>query len=254
MSRFAWICACLVVLSAGCADDGTEERSASVCFNPKVYEPGASIDSVFRPYRVDSGSGNDVVSGPDFVRAVSVSGPVSFQGTESLESAVASGYTFAVPRRSYFVLDGQVIVDYGAWADVGYPGNPVPTTVSYSPPRRAATTNFSLQAGERIDESFASSVDGGPPTDESSSQIFVGFEDVSTPAGVFAQACHFAFPSERDGMDTTAHVWIARGSGIEVKRASVVLVTYGGVPPVFEARDENQQLVLATLNGVLVSP
>lgn len=254
MSRLTGVCACLIVLLAGCADEGTEERSASVCFNPKVYESGASIYSVYRPYRTESDSGNDVVSGQDFVKTVSVSGPVVFQGTESFERAVTSTYTFAVPRRFYFALDGQVIVDYGASADVGDLANPITTTVSYSPPLRSSTTNFSLQVGERIDESFASSVDGGPAIDESSSQVFIGFEDVSTPAGVFAQACHFAFPSKRDGVDTTAHIWLARGSGIEIKRANVVFVTYGGVPAVFEARRENQQLVLATLNGVLVSP
>lgn len=254
MSRFTGVCACLIILLAGCADEGTEERSASVCFNPKVYESGASIYSVYRPYRVEPDAGNDVVSGPDFVRTVSVSGPVSFQGAESFERAVTSTYTFEVPHRIYFVLDGPVIVDYGQSRDVGDSANPTTTTVSYSPPLRSSTTNFSLQVGERIDESFAYSVDGAPAKDETSSQVFVGFEDVSTPAGKFVRACHFALPSERDGVDTTAHVWIARVSGIEIKRAYVVLVTHGGIHPVFEAQHWSQQLVLATLNGVLVSP
>lgn len=256
MSRLTGVCACLIVLLAGCADEGAEQRSASVCFNAEMYKPGASIISVYRRYRADSDSEISAVDGPDFVTSISVSGPVDFKGTKVFERSVSSGSAYVSGTRNfYFTLDGLVVVDYGVSSLAGDPANPTIGTRSYSPPLRSATTNFSLQVGESINEDFVYSLSGATATESSSlSQTFVGFEDVSTPAGVFRQACHFAFPSESEGVDTTTHVWIARTSGIEIKRSTVVFYTYGGVPATLEVRYETQQLVLATLNGVLVSP
>lgn len=239
--------AACIALIAGCGDGGSRDatpETASACFNPDAYAPGAVTVAVYRPYDADS----QVITGPDFVRTTSVTGPVSFQGTQTLDQFVTSeSYGF----HQYLTLEGLVVVVHGMTRfDRAFYDNPRSTTVSYNPPLRSVS-NYSLRVGEAVTESPSVVVDGEQVAASASTLKFVGFEDVSTPAGVFRQTCHFAYPSTTDGVDTTNHIWVARTAGVAVQMTSVVLA-YGGAERTVQRR--SQRLVLATLNGVLIAP
>jgi hypothetical protein len=238
--------------AAGCGDGNSSSdapRTADVCLNPVVYSPGATVVAVYRPSDADTGK----ATGPDFVRTASVTGPVSFQGTQALDRSVTDGDNYG--RHQFFVRDGPTLVVHGSALIQDLYGNPVTAhTVAYSPPSRT-WLDFSLRAGETRTETLEALVNGDRTEVVKASITFVGFESVATAAGVFEGACHFAYPSTREGIDTTEDVWIARGTGVEVRSLSVVVVyedTASG--PSMQAVRRDRRLVQATLNGALVTP
>lgn len=191
------------------------------------------------------------VNGPDVVRTTTVSGPVPFQAVQALDRFTVSGnYGYHL----YFSLDGLVVVAHGNRTVSGlFDDNQITRTAAYAPLARTVL-DFSLRVGENRTETLRVFVDGQPAGTIVSSITFAGFEDVTTPAGVFQGACHFVYPSSQEGVDTTVNAWFARGSGVEVRTLTTTLVAEpGNDGPRLTPVREDLRLVLATLNGMLVS-
>ncbi len=166
-----------------------------------------------------------------------VEAPTSFAGVASTTplrytSTVLSGPGSGTVAngRSYSTITGTDVVTYGNVVTSTTFGITITTTITLNP---AMIRRYSLAVGESFTQTYTSTTTGTPfpipATTTTFTDTFLGFEDVTVPAGTFAGACKWQ--TVQDGVTTTA--WFSRF----------------GVPLKSVSSGSEMVLVSATING-----
>ncbi|MBP7662191.1 MAG: hypothetical protein KA778_19440, partial [Burkholderiaceae bacterium] len=148
--------------------------------------------------------------------------PVKF--TSTVLAGIGAGSI--VNGRSYSVVNSQDVLNYGTVTTSTTFGVAITTTITQTP---AAILRYSLGVGESFTQTYSSATTGTPfPVPASSvtrTQTFLGFEDVTVPAGTFAGACKWQFVEG----GTTTTTWNTR-SGLPLRSTSAgsEMVLIGG--------------------------
>ncbi len=228
------------VTSYASSTQPTPSPTAVTCFNPALFVPGGNWQLVYR----------DLTLTPplDLLNTQLISGPVSFGGTPGLleqTTDVGIGVT-----RAYFGADLSLgLVNHGNATTVNVGGSDYIATITYSPAyvdRRfligpgqsaSASTSYTMTLVDASGNPF-----GSPSTGTfTNTTTFVGYEDVTVPAGTFRKACHYRIGSSSGGLTDQ---WVtSSGQGVMVK-----VTTSDGAG----GFTQNQELVSGTVNGAPV--
>jgi len=228
----------LPLAPAGAAADGT------ACLNPVLSKTG----TVVVLNRRSLVSGRMVQENRAGIR---VAGPAVFNGNQATQLDVTGTITagdgagVTTRAKTYLRLNGAVEDTFGGTSDLIPP--PGTGTAVYSPPRRgrfdlAVGASFTQTVTETMTITGSPTSNGSHSRSQTTTRTFLGFEDVSVPAGTFAQACKWRDDiqvSDAPGVTTTATEWVARQSGLPLR-------TLSGA--------SDQVLLSASINGVPVTP
>ena len=207
-----------------------------VCFNPDLFKAGGRWQVVNRDFSLTPSF--------DVTRTWDVSGGATFQGTTGLlEMLVTLNGTDSV--RFFYDPDlSGGLRNLGNIVTVSVSGSLYTSISTYTPP--LLNRQYLLKPGESDTQSYtdnsqlydSSGNPFGSPSTYSFSQTttFVGYEDVTVPAGTFRNACRYRI--DADG--GTNDVWLtASGQGVVLKS----ITTSGGSVLYHE------ELVSGTVNG-----
>lgn len=206
------------------------------CFNPDLYKAGTTWTLTNR----------DLTSSPSFDQTFSyaVTAGATFQGiTNLLQMLVTLSSTDSV--KTYFEPDiSSGLRSPGVLTTVSVSGSIYTSVTTYSPV--LVNRQFLLKPGESGTLSItntsqlydASGLPFGSPSTFSDTQTttFVGYEDITVPAGTFKNACHY----RTDSSGGTTDAWVtSSGQGVTLKVVSVSGSTV----------NSHQELVSGSVNG-----
>lgn len=159
---------------------------------------------------------------------------------ETVSAAGVPDETFA--GAVYLTLAEEAVEVLATEARFDGSAGEVTQTLSMSPAR--PELDFSLAKGEArsllsvATLSFAPAATAPAPFAGTTRIVFDGFENVTVPAGTFANACKFTVDLMTSGQLQTTQ-WVARGSGVLLRS---------------DTASESQQLVSASVDGTAVKP
>ena len=148
--------------------------------------------------------------------------PIKF--TTTVLAGIGAGTS--VNGRSYSVINAQDVLNYGTVTTSTTFGVSITSTVTQTP---AVIVRYSLGVGESFTQTYSSAITGTPfPIPANSvtqTQTFLGFEDVTVPAGTFAGACKWQFVEG----GTTTTTWNTK-AGVPLRSSSpgAEMVLIGG--------------------------
>lgn len=211
--------------------------NASVCLDPASYATGARWDL---NYQLTNGAQIRTMR-----TEIEVNGPESFNGQNAIEIKstifylTGAGAGTTAVNWSYSQVQNLDVLTTGSKTN-----NPLvqgftsTSTTTFNPP---PIFRYSLNSGESVTTNYTATqvtVIAGlpvPPTTSihsgSRTWTFLGFEDVTVPAGIFIGACKWASTIVTDGIPDNSTLWITR-KGVSVKTVSgndVTELTSGNV-------------------------
>jgi hypothetical protein len=218
--------------------------SASACFNPQLSTIGSRLVWVYRS--TDGETGITLTTTSDIL----VKQKTTFNGHNAIEAvadvdAVSSDPTGSSQSttKTYTSVDADNYSSqaFGTVTDVT---SPITSTINtkLNPP---IEHHYDIDPGQSYTQTSTITVDGTtsaggmsfpiPPVDTTQKlkRTYVGRDSITVPAGTF-ETCHFQDDATVDGNTVTTDLWMAVGSGVEVKSVA--------------SGDENV-LVSATING-----
>ncbi len=208
--------------------------SASACFSTLYLTTGSTSDLSYQQ------SMNGAVVSTYESKSL-VTGPQTFNGQTAIELQQTNTYLTGaqagvVAKSSTYMqnqnLDVFTLGDQGSTVSHGVTTNYMTT---FNPPLRQS---YALNAGQSVSTTSTETDNGTLTRQVTETNQFVGFEDVSVPAGSFAQACKWQITLVLNGNAYGSTLWFTR------KGALLQLVS-GGVLT---------QLTGGTVNGGAVGP
>jgi len=179
-------------------------------------------------------------------------GPKTFNGQSTIEEKTqltiltGTGAGTTSESRSYFQVANLKVLTYGNFTQILSQGFTIDATTVFNPPTEF---NYALNAGESVTttstgtttQQFTPNVI--PPNVSNFSYTitytFLGFEDVTVPAGAFAGACKWTYSTTTSGVTAVSTHWMSR-KGAPLKTVS--------------GNDVSELMPGSTVNGGPVGP
>ena len=216
--------------------------SASECFDPRYLAAGTK--SVLNYRLVENGAVTQTSKTES-----EIVGPTTFNGRSAIEEKAkveiltGTGAGTKDESRNFLAVQGLDLLALGSVTQATDSGVTLTQTTVLDPP---AVFRFSLSAGQSVTTNYVATTTttglpfGVPPSTSSQSvtYTFLGFEDVSVPAGSFGAACKWLISTTVDGQTVSTTQWITR-KGVPLKSVEGTSVT---------------ELTSGTVNGGPVGP
>ena len=192
--------------------------NASACFDPAYLATGTKWELFMQT----STSGTVVSTNKT---ENEILGPKTFNGQNSIEEKTqltiltGTGAGTTSESRSYFQVQAPKVLTLGAFTQISTSGFFTETTTVFNPPTEF---NYSLAVGQSVTTTATGTsttqITGTPipiPPQVSSfsytvTYTFLGFEDVTVPAGSFAGACKWTYVTTSQGVTETSTHWMTK--------------------------------------------
>ncbi len=208
--RFCAIAAAALITALFTACAGTSDAEATVlampgtaqaCLDTRLYAVGTRMELVYRSTSggavFDSRTQYEVLLPAVYagVSATRLGFKATMLGRDGVDASVAGS--------SFSGVQGFDVLNYGTHSTTTAFGNEITADVVLSPP---GVRRFSLAIGESFAQRYTVTTTGAPFVlpDESVevTETFLGFEDITVPAGHFPRACKWQ--SVQNGVTTTS--------------------------------------------------